>query len=222
MNSERLRKNSVVAMFCAVAFLMTFLFRFKVSFLTFDFKDAIISIAALLYGPLYGVFSAAVVAILEFLSVSDTGLYGLLMNFISSGSFALICGTVYKYRRNFSGAVLSVVSAAVGVTAIMMVANIFITPFYMGVTGKDVVAMIPTLLLPFNLCKTVINAACVMIIYKPVTTALKKAKLVKSDNPAIFKFTKKTAILWVVSALVILSVVLFLIYKMGGSFQFFK
>ena len=83
MKNEKLKKIAVTAVFSAIAFLLTFFFKFKVSFLTFDFKDAVISIVSLVYGPLYGVTSAGVVAFLEFLSVSDTGLYGLIMNFIS-------------------------------------------------------------------------------------------------------------------------------------------
>ena len=208
-------------MLCAVAFLMTFIFRFKVSFLTFDFKDAIISVISLLYGPLYGMASAAVVAVLETLSVSDTGIYGLIMNFLSSGAFALICGGIYKFKRDFAGAILSVIFAAAGVTAVMMAANVFITPYYMGASRSDVVALIPTLLLPFNLCKSVINASCVLIIYKPVTNALRKSGLVEAKVKGGYAVTKKTVILFAVSVLVIIFTVLFIIFKMGGSFEVF-
>ena len=72
MNKTKIRNISVTAMLTALAFLLTFVFRFKVAFLTFDFKDAIISIASLLFGPLYGVASAIIVAFIEFISVSDT------------------------------------------------------------------------------------------------------------------------------------------------------
>lgn len=221
MNKTKLRQITVTAMFCALAFIMTFVFRFKVQFLTFDFKDAVISIVSLLYGPVYGVASAAVVAVLEFLSVSDTGLYGLIMNFLSSGVFALTCGTVYKFKRNFGGAILSVVSAALCVTAVMMVANIFITPFYMtGASRSDVIALIPALLLPFNLCKSIINAASLLIIYKPVTTGLKKSGLIKGAA-SDYKFSKKSLFLILGSLIVIVIAVLFIILYMGGSFQVF-
>lgn len=221
MNKESLRKITVTAMFCALAFLMTFIFRFKVSFLTFDFKDAIISIVSLLYGPTYGITSAAVVALLEFLSVSDTGLYGLIMNFLSSGVFAIACGTVYKFKRDFTGAIISVIVSAISVTAVMMVANIFITPFYMGATRSDVIALIPALLLPFNLCKCIINAASLLIIYKPITTALKKSGLVKNSANTVYSISKKSIILTVTSLIVIVFTVLFIILYMGGSFQLF-
>ena len=221
MKKNNVKKITVTALFCALAFLMTFIFRFKVGFLTFDMKDAILSVISLLYGPIYGIASAGVVAVLELLSVSDTGLYGLIMNFISSATFALACGSVYKYKRSFSGAIIAVSVSVVSVTAVMMVANIFITPYYMGVGTADVLALIPTMLLPFNLCKAIINATSLLIIYKPITNALKKTKLVPSSQTS-YKFSKKSALLVVVSLLILILAVLFIIFKMGGSFTFLK
>lgn len=219
--NENLKKITVTALFCALAFLMTFMFRFKVSFLTFDFKDAIISVVSLLYGPVFGVVSAGIVAVLEFLSVSDTGVYGLIMNFISSGVFALACGSVYKLKRSFSGAIISVIASVISVTVVMLAANIFITPFYMGVEKSQVIALIPTLLFPFNLCKSIINATALLIIYKPITTALKKSKLVAGEN-ANYKLTTKTVVLTVVSLLILIFAVLFVVLVLKGDFTFIK
>ena len=219
--NQNLKKVTVTALFCAIAFLMTFIFRFKVSFLTFDFKDAIISIVSLLYGPIYGVTCAGVVAFVEFLSVSDTGVYGLIMNFISSSVFALSCGLVYKVKRSFYGAIFAVITAVISVTAVMMVANIFITPFYMGVARAEVIGLIPVLLLPFNLCKSIINATAVLIIYKPVTNPLKKLGMINS-NVSYKSFSKKSLILILVSVVILLLAILFIIFEMGGSFSLLK
>lgn len=221
MKNGKLKNISVIAVFTAIAFLLTFFFKFKVSFLTFDFKDAIIAIVALIYGPLYGVTSAGVVAFLEFLSFSDTGLYGLIMNFISSGTFALVFGSVYKFRRTFNGAIISAVLSAISVTAVMMVANYFITPYYMGVSRADVVVIIPTLLLPFNLAKTVINAASTLILYKPITNALKSVGAIKKTENNV-SFNKKSVVLTVISLIVILITVLFVIYYLNGGFSVMK
>ncbi len=219
--NQNLKKITVTALFCALAFLMTFIFRFKVSFLTFDLKDAIISIVSLLYGPIYGVTCAGVVAFLEFLSVSDTGVYGLIMNFISSSVFALSCGLVYKFQRSFYGAIFAVITAVISVTAVMMVANIFITPFYMGVDRAEIIGLIPALLLPFNLCKSIINATAVLIIYKPVTNPLKKFGMISTTVP-YKSFGKKSVILILVSTVILLLAVLFIIFEMGGSFSLLK
>lgn len=219
MKNNNLKKITVTAVFSAIAFLLTFFFKFKVSFLTFDFKDAIIAVVSLTFGAVYGVTSAGIVAFLEFLSVSDTGFYGLIMNFISSASFAFIFGSVYKYKRTFGGAIVSAVLSALGVTLIMMIANYFITPYYMGVSRADVVALIPTLLLPFNLAKTVINAASTLILYKPLTNALKRIGVLQKNNNVNIGFNKKSLLLTVVSAVIILLCVLFVIFYLNGGFK---
>ncbi|MBQ8203995.1 MAG: ECF transporter S component [Clostridia bacterium] len=217
-NKTNLKKITLAALFCAVAYLCMFLFRFKVSFLTFDFKDAILAVSAFLCGPLYAAACAVTVALIEFISVSDTGVYGLIMNALSSTVFAGVCGIIYKYKRTLSGAVLGSVLAVISMVAVMMVANIFITPYYMGAARSDVVAMIPTLLLPFNLSKGIVNAAITMIIYKPVTSALRKAGLVKSSAATTDK--KKFAAISVISLIALVAVVFVIIFVLGGNFSF--
>ncbi len=214
-----IKKIVITALFCAIAFLMTFVFRFKVSFLTFDFKEAIIAVTAFLYGPLYGVASALVVAFLEGISVSDTGVYGFIMNFLSSGTFALVCGLIYKYKRTFIGAIMSVIFAAISVTGVMLIANIFITPYYMGAERGEIITLIPSLLLPFNLAKTIINAAATMLIYKPVTSVLKRMGAIKGSTHSLFSF--KSVIITVVSVIVIILVSLFIILYLNGVFEVF-
>jgi riboflavin transporter FmnP len=217
-----LKKLSVASMLTAVAFLCTFVFRFKVAFLTFDFKDAVISIISLLYGPLYGVASAAIVAFFEMLSMSDTGIYGMIMNFLSSGTFALTCGIIYKYKRSFCGAIIAVISSIISVTTVMMIANIFITPHYLGTTSAAVMSYIPTLLLPFNLAKSVVNASVVLIIYKPVTNALRRIGLIKKSEQEGKRIPLKTIILIVISLAVLALAIAFILIKLGGSFEVFR
>ena len=220
MQKTNLKKISVAAMLCAVAYLCMFMFKFKVSFLTFDFKDAVLCISAFLFGPLYGIASAVVIAFAEFISVSDTGVYGLIMNILSSATFAGVCGTFYKYRRTLSGAITGGIAAVLCMTAVMMVANVFITPYYMGAARSDVVAMIPTLLLPFNLSKGIVNAAITMIIYKPVTSALRKARLVEGASGNTDH--KKFVLLAAISFVALIAVVLVIIFILNGTFTFGK
>jgi hypothetical protein len=87
----------------------------------------------------------------------------------------------------------------------MMVANLLITPHYMGVTVADVINLIPTLLLPFNLAKALLNAGLVLILYKPTTTALRAVKLIdKKPAAASGKSNiKNTFIIAIISIIVI-------------------
>ena len=216
MKSTRIRNMTVTAMLCALAYIVMFLVHFKVMFLTFDLKDAILTLTALLYGPVYGVVSAALVALLEFVTVSDTGLYGLLMNFLSSATFAFVAGAVYKRRRDLTGAVLGMVFAAVAMVAVMMAANLLITPFYMGVTAAEVGAMIPTLLLPFNMCKAVMNAAAVLLLYKPLTVALRRIGVLE-HGPSSYKLDVKTVVIVVTAVALIVAACIVLTVVLGGN-----
>jgi len=220
MKNNNLKKIVITSVFAAIAFLLTFVFRFKVSFLTFDFKDAILAMVSLMYGPLYGISAVGIVAFLEFLSVSDTGIYGLIMNFISSGTFTLIFGLIYKYKRTLMGAIISVIAAVFGVTFVMMVANYFITPYYMGVSRSDIVALIPTLLLPFNLAKSVINASATLILYKPVTNTLKRAGVLKKNENTVDKLSVKSIVLSVVALVLGVAAILFLVLILDGGIEF--
>ncbi len=221
-NGDSATKKLVVsAMFCAMAYVAMFVFRFKVSFLTFDFKDVFISILSLLYGPAYGVMSAAVVALLELVTVSDTGWYGLVMNFLSSGTFALAIGLVYKYKRTFYGAILAVVTGVVSMVTVMMLANLFITPFYMGVVRTAVISLIPSLLLPFNLCKGVMNAAVMLLLYKPVVSLLRKTKLVKTGNSQ-YGADMKTVLMMIFSVLFIILSLIVIFIVLDGNYDFFR
>ncbi len=221
-SSQKIRKIAVVSMICALAYLCMFFFRFKVGFLTFDIKDAVLAIASLLYGPLWGVVSSAIVALLEMITVSETGLYGCIMNFLSSGSFTFVCGLIYKYRKKLSGAVVGVTTGAFTMTAVMLLANLFITPYYMGVPRGEVVAMISTLLLPFNAIKAVVNGAVTLLIYKPFTTGLKRAGVLPKQEVSTYRFGGKTVLLTVISLILIVASVLVLLKLLGGSFEVFR
>ena len=48
MRKERLIKASVTGVFCALAFILTAVLRFKVAFLSFDLKDTVIAVVALM------------------------------------------------------------------------------------------------------------------------------------------------------------------------------
>lgn len=177
--SQNLRKMTAVSVFAALAYVSVVIIRIPniAGFLTLDFKDVIITIAAMFFGPLSAVALSIVVPLLELLTVSGTGIYGFIMNAISSLTFSLVASIIYKYKKNLFGAILGLLSAVVSVTAVMMIANLLITPYYTHMPTAEVAAMIPKLLLPFNLTKAILNAALTMMLYKPLTNILKKTRL---------------------------------------------
>ena len=171
------RKITLMAVFAALAFSAMFLFRFNVTFLTFDLKDAVITLSGLLLGPMTAFSVSFLVAMLEFVVDSDTGWYGFLMNFASSAAFSVVCATVYRYTKRLSGAIIGLIAAVLTMVSVMMALNLLITPHYMGVPREQVADMITTLFLPFNAIKGTVNAALVLILYKPIRRAMLAARL---------------------------------------------
>ncbi len=231
MNAAKIKKLCMAALFCALAFASTFIFHFKVMFLTFDVKDAVVTLAGLLFGPLYSISISVIVALLEFISQGETGFWGLLMDILSTATFSTVCALIYKYKKNMWGAVAGLIASVFSMTAIMLLFNIFITPIYMGVARAEVIALIPSLFLPFNLVKAVMNSAVVMILYKPISTALKAAKVLPREARALGNGDELLAedkkrhflfsiVVTAVGAAVIVLCVLIFVFFMNGKFEF--
>ena len=183
MNKKKVNLQKIVgiAMFAALAFVASLVFRFKVMFLTFDAKDAIITLAGFIFGPISAVVTSLLAATIE-LSISDTGLYGFIMNFVSSATFSFTASLIYKYKRTFLGSIIAFYSATAVLTVVMLGMNVLVTPHYMGVSREAVIELIPTILFPFNLAKALMNSAIAMLLYKPVITALRRAGFIKRKS----------------------------------------
>lgn len=222
-NSNKVKRLTIIALFCAMAFIISLVLPIKVMFLTLDFKDTISAICGMFFGPLAGLFCAIVVPFIEFL-YSDTGVYGLIMNLLSSITFVAVSTLIYKHKKTIWGAVIGLATAVCATVAVMLVANLFITPYYMGVTQDTVIGLIPKLIFPFNLVKSILNASMVMLIYKPVSKILKRMGLSKSMSNASSptsadKAVAKTRslIVTIVSAVVVICAFLVLFFVLGGK-----
>ena len=214
--NRKLTETAVgIAMFAALAYGVTFVFRLPVSFLTFDAKDAVITVASFVYGPIAGVIMSLLTALLELVTVSGTGLYGFVMNFVSSAIFAATASGIYRLWRNPRGAVLGPILAVFTMTGAMLLMNLWITPIYMGVSWEEVAALIPTLFFPFNLAKGLLNAALAMLLYKPLSVALSRAGLVgRGEEKKSFSWNRTTLLISLAALLMIaVAVTLFLLLK---------
>ena len=178
----KIKKLCMAALFCALAIASTYIMHIKVMFLTFDAKDAVITIAGLLFGPIYSITISLAVSLIEFITIGDTGFWGFLMDFLSTALFSTACALIYKYKKNIKGAIIGLISAIFAMTAFMLLFNLFIVPIYTpNFTTAAVAKMVPTLFLPFNLTKATLNSALVLILYKPASTAMKAARVLPTD-----------------------------------------
>ena len=205
-----IKKTASIAMLSALAFLARLVFKIPVSFLTFDIKDTVIALGGLVFGPVSGVVIALVVSLVEMI-ISETGPIGFVMNFVSSAVFAGVASLIYKFKRTFNGAIIGLYSSVAATTAVMLLMNVILTPIYQGVPRSAVIAMLPTLFLPFNFAKTLLNAAIVMLIYKPVVMALRKAKILEGKTMDV-KFGKQSVITIIISSVsLVAAIVIFVI-----------
>lgn len=214
---EHVRRTVAAALFAALAYLVVFVFRIQVAgFLTFDLKDAVMTIGAVFLGPVAGVAIAAAVALLEMVSVSSTGFYGFLMNFLASASFILPAAIFYRLRRTRPSAMIGLILSAVFMTAMMIPLNLLITPLYTGAPRSAVVDLIPKTILPFNAVKGTLNAAVTALLFQPVAKALHRVRLLPPEEE------KSRVPAWViptVAGVVAVAAVLVFVLVLKGEFK---
>ena len=221
--SKYIQKAVGIGVFSALAFVVAFVCNVippVAGFLSLDAKDAVISIAAFIFGPVSGVIIAFLAAFIEFLTFSTTGWYGFVMNFASSAVFSLTAASIYKIKRTQGGAIAGLLSAVATTTGVMLLLNNFVTPIYlvefMGmpetVATNTVIELLPTVLFPFNLSKALLNTALTIFLYKPIIRALRASGLVaKAKGGEAFGFTRSTLLMISVAALTLIVAVTVLI-----------
>jgi riboflavin transporter FmnP len=214
---------TAVAVFAALAYVIHFV-HIPVAFLNLDFKDVVMTIAGMYFGPSAAAVLAFLVPILEY-PTSETGPYGLIMNILSSGAFVIVASVIYKFKKTLSGAIIALCSASLSMVAVMMLANLFVTPYYMHVTQADVVGLIPTLLLPFNAVKAVLNAALTLCLYKPISKVLKKSGFGRKESVQIDEENKNSATLrsvlvWTIGGAIAIAAFCIIFFVLGGKIAF--
>ena len=206
------KKTVLIGMLAAIAYIMVFLFRIPVvMFLKYEPKDVIITIGGFLMGPLAAFFISLTVSLVEMITVSDTGPIGALMNLLSSCAFACTASLIYKRRHTLGGAVLGLGVGSVVTVIVMLLWNWLITPLYMGQPREAIEALLIPAFLPFNLLKTGLNSALVLLLYKPLVGVLRKTRL--ADAPAPSKGSSKIGIYLLGAGLLATCILLLLVFQ---------
>lgn len=216
--TNKTRRLTLMAMFAAMAYAVMAVIRFpitSVDFLKYDPKDAVLNIAAFILGPMPGLLVTFVVCLLELLTVSSSGLIGFLMNLLSSAALVCPAAAIYKKRHTLRGAAIGLTVGVFSATALMLLWNYFVTPYYMGYPREAVAKMLLPVFLPFNLVKSIINATITMLIYKPISRALKRSGLIELQKSAALP-QKKSAVGASLVALLLLASCIFAVLIMRG------
>lgn len=178
--NDKTKKLTTAGMLCALAYVAAAVGRVPVVlFLKYDPKDVIIAIGGLIFGPLTAFSVALIVSVAELFTISENGFWGLLMNVISSCSFACTASLIYQKRRKLSGAIIGLLCGWACMVTVMLIWNYLVAPIYMGYPREAVAQLLLPAFLPFNLIKGGLNAAITMLLYKPVVTALRRSHLME-------------------------------------------
>ncbi len=215
MKKISIREISLVAMLSAVSFILVLVGRLipnVAGFLSYDPKDAIVVIAGFMLGPIASVIISVAVSFLEFISISGTGIWGLLMNILSTCAFAVPAALIYKRSRTMKSALIGLAISVCFMSGCMVLWNYLITPFYMKVPRSVIVDMLLPVFLPFNLVKGGLNMALTMLLYKPLVTALRKARLLPEGSGNKSKTSSRIIFLLAGLFLLITFLLLFLIF----------
>ena len=177
------RQMVMLALLAALAYVAMMVGRVPVVlWLKYDPKDVILAISGFLYGPVAAFATTSVVAFVEMISTSDTGFWGLVMNILSSCTFACTAAAIYRKKHTQQGALIGLICGVLVMVPAMLMWNYFFTPIYMGQPREAVADLLIPYFLPFNAVKGGLNAAITLLVYKPVVKALRAAGLVEKTT----------------------------------------
>lgn len=208
------KELTTLAMITAIAYVLVCSVRIPVVlFLKYEPKDVIITIGGFLLGPMAVLISSSVVALIEMVTISDTGIIGCIMNFLSTCSFGCVAALVYKKKHTMHGAIAGLALATISMTVVMMLWNYLITPLYMGVSREDVAGLLIPAFLPFNLLKAGLNSSITLLLYKPLVTGLRRAGLVTASASHASQGSKKPGVFLFAGLLLVTCVLLVLVIR---------
>lgn len=147
-------------------------------YLLYSPGDLPIIMAAIVFGPIPGVLSALVNSVLFLLLTGQGGPWGCLMHFIASGGMAAVIGWM---ENRFGKTHLSLSSGVVTRIALMIPANLVITPIYTGLSVGAVAKMIFPVIVPFNILHAGINSLLAYPLLQalpPIITERFRAKII--------------------------------------------
>ena len=188
------KKITTLGMLCALAVIVNLLIHFplipSVEFLSYDAKDVIIVIGGFIYGPGSAFIMSVITSLLEIM-YRGGNLLDVLMNVISTCTFACVAAWIYKRDHTREGAFIGLGAGIVCCVLSMLLWNYIVTPIYFGMPREAVVSILVPGILPFNLLKCGLNTGLTLFLYKPIVGVFRRTSLVEhsSGDHAITKGT---------------------------------
>lgn len=181
------KRLTYLAVLAALSLVLELVIHFPIipaaPFLLYAAGDLPMLLASIILGPLEAIVITASTSVLFALITGEGGPWGMLMHFIASGTFILVFylvfrGTLFSKSKDRKASMvnllLALLLATVSRAAIMIPANILITPIYMKVPVEVVKGLLLPAIIPFNLIYGGINTAIFYSLYASLKNHLPK------------------------------------------------
>lgn len=192
------KKITTLGMLCGLAVIVNLLIHFplipSVEFLSYDAKDVIIVIGGFIYGPGSAFIMSVITSLLEIM-YRGGNLLDVLMNVISTCTFACVAAWIYKRDHTRKGAFLGLGIGTVCSVLSMLLWNYIVTPIYFGMPRETVVSILVPGILPFNLLKCGLNSGLTLFLYKPIVGIFRRTSLVEHTSGGDHAITKGTVLI---------------------------
>ena len=192
------KKITTLGMLCALAVIVNLLIHFplipSVEFLSYDAKDVIIVIGGFIYGPGSAFIMSVITSLLEIM-YRGGNLLDVLMNVISTCTFACVAAWIYKRDHTREGAFIGLGAGIVCCVLSMLLWNYIVTPIYFGMPREALVSILIPGILPFNLLKCGLNTGLTLFLYKPIVGVFRRTSLVEHSSGGDHAITKGTVLI---------------------------
>lgn len=148
-------------------------------FLKYDPSIMVAAVGGFALGPVAGIIIGVLSAI--FHGLISGNITGAVMNTLVVIAFVAPSAIIYSKNRTVKGGTIGLIVGACASIVAAIIANLIVTPLYMGVPFNAVVEMIIPILIPFNGLKAIINSALTLVVYKSISKLIsKEARMQKS------------------------------------------
>lgn len=177
LKKDLTKKIVGTACFAALSFVVSFLeipIFPAAGFLKLDFSSVFVMLSGFTFGPVYGVFTTLIKELLC-LTKSSTGGIGEIANFCCTTVYIIVPSVTYCYHKGLKMVIPTLIIGCFLQTGVAVLLNRFLLfPLFFGQTAAEAFSGVWYYVLAFNLIKTAAVSVITLLVYKRISTIIKK------------------------------------------------
>ncbi|MFA6866348.1 MAG: ECF transporter S component [Clostridia bacterium] len=180
MSTKKIATYGVLA---ALSIVLLF-FKFPIPMfmaLEYDFADVPIIICTTFFGVMPGLLLTAIVCLAQGFLSASSGIIGVAMHFVATGSFVLVYGLIFRMKKNLLFAIIGDIMGIITWVTVMVGMNIWLTPIFLGIPRASVYPLLLPIIVPFNAIKASVNSILAITLASSLDRVL-KLRLIKKPK----------------------------------------